>query len=212
LDRLITASSNEGDLVLDCFLGSGTTAVAAEDLKRRWIGVDCGKFAIYTAQARLLRLREKGQDPAFTTFNAGLYDYQALRALDWDDFRSFALALFQCRDEPHDVGGFRFDGIFQDDPVNVFNFKAHGKNVKIGRSYLEDLVAVSGAHLGERCFIIAPALSVDPYEDYLDVGPTRFFFLRIPYSVIAELHKRAFRRRQGTTWEEWVGLCRTGGA
>ena len=40
LDVIIKASSNEGDLVLDPFFGSGTTCVASERLNRRWIGID----------------------------------------------------------------------------------------------------------------------------------------------------------------------------
>ena len=56
LERIINASSNEGDIVLDCFAGSGTTAAAAEKLGRRWIAMDCGKLAIYTAQKRLFSL------------------------------------------------------------------------------------------------------------------------------------------------------------
>ncbi|HRR81415.1 MAG TPA: site-specific DNA-methyltransferase, partial [Planctomycetota bacterium] len=46
LERIIKASSNEGDLVLDCFCGSGTTAVVAEKLGRRWIACDLSRFAI----------------------------------------------------------------------------------------------------------------------------------------------------------------------
>ncbi len=199
VERILRASSDTGDLVLDCFAGSGTTAVAAEMSKRRWVTVDCAKFASYTTQARLLGLEAEGKAP-FTTYNAGLYDYQALRSLDWTDYRSFALRLFQCRDEPFMVGGFRFDGVFQDDPVHVFDVKAHAKGANIGAAYVQDLVDVCGAGLGERCFIVAPALSVDLYEDYIDVAGTRFFFLRIPYSVIAELHKRAFSElRQPTS-------------
>jgi DNA modification methylase len=54
LERIIKASSNEGDLVLDCFCGSGTTAAVAEKLNRRWITCDLGRFAIHTARKRLL--------------------------------------------------------------------------------------------------------------------------------------------------------------
>ena len=56
LERIIRASSNEGDIVLDCFAGSGTTAAVAEKLGRRWIAMDCGKLAIYTTQKRLFSL------------------------------------------------------------------------------------------------------------------------------------------------------------
>ncbi|WP_159729076.1 site-specific DNA-methyltransferase [Methylosinus sp. Ce-a6] len=48
LMRIVEASSNPGDLVLDCFAGSGTTLVAADMLKRRWIGADNSPEAIRT--------------------------------------------------------------------------------------------------------------------------------------------------------------------
>jgi len=51
LARVIAASSTEGDVVLDCFAGSGTTLAVAEKLGRRWVGIDCGKLAIYTIQS-----------------------------------------------------------------------------------------------------------------------------------------------------------------
>ena len=53
LKRIIEASSNVGDIVLDCFVGSGTTLIAAEDLGRQWIGVDIGDVAIATIKERL---------------------------------------------------------------------------------------------------------------------------------------------------------------
>lgn len=56
LERIISASSQPGDIVLDAFSGSGTTTAVAEKLGRRWIGIDCGRLAIYTTQKRLLNL------------------------------------------------------------------------------------------------------------------------------------------------------------
>jgi DNA modification methylase len=53
LERLIEATTKEKDLVLDPFCGSGTTLVAAERLKRRWIGIDSGEAAIAVAKERL---------------------------------------------------------------------------------------------------------------------------------------------------------------
>ncbi|MDD5322417.1 MAG: site-specific DNA-methyltransferase [Methylococcales bacterium] len=58
LERIIKASSNEGDLVVDFFCGSGTTAAVAEKLGRRWIACDFGKHAIYTMQKRILNISE----------------------------------------------------------------------------------------------------------------------------------------------------------
>jgi len=52
LKRIVETSSRPGDLVLDCFAGSGTTLVAAEELGRQWIGVDIGDEAISTITER----------------------------------------------------------------------------------------------------------------------------------------------------------------
>ncbi|MDR2349720.1 MAG: site-specific DNA-methyltransferase, partial [Deltaproteobacteria bacterium] len=57
LRRIIETSSNEGDLVADFFCGSGTTAVVAEKLKRKWILADIGKFATHVTKKRLFAVR-----------------------------------------------------------------------------------------------------------------------------------------------------------
>ena len=56
LERIINASSNEDSIVLDCFVGSGTTAAVAEKLGRRWIAADINKGAIQTTIKRLQKL------------------------------------------------------------------------------------------------------------------------------------------------------------
>lgn len=53
LERVISTSTEPGDLVLDCFIGSGTTAAVAQKLGRRWIGCDINKGAIQTTAKRL---------------------------------------------------------------------------------------------------------------------------------------------------------------
>lgn len=132
LNRVIKATSNPGDVILDCFAGSGTTLAVAEKLGRRWIGVDCGKLAIYTMQKRLLNIADSKDSESpkkkygksckpFMLYNAGLYDFSKLKELPWDSWRFFALQLFQCRDEPHTVGGIKLDGYLKGASVLVFN-------------------------------------------------------------------------------------------
>lgn len=53
LERIITASSNEGDVVLDAFCGCGTTIDASEGLHRKWIGIDVSPVAISLIKRRL---------------------------------------------------------------------------------------------------------------------------------------------------------------
>ncbi len=57
LDLIISTSSNEGDLVMDCFAGSGTTIVSAYELGRNWIGVDESKEAIEVTAKRLTKTK-----------------------------------------------------------------------------------------------------------------------------------------------------------
>jgi len=56
LKFIIKASSNEGDLVLDCFCGSGTTLIAAQELGRNWIGIDSSDQAIKVTKERLSKI------------------------------------------------------------------------------------------------------------------------------------------------------------
>jgi DNA modification methylase len=56
--QVLIGSSEPGDIILDCFGGSGVTAAVAEKLGRRWISCDFGKHAIYTQQKRILRIAE----------------------------------------------------------------------------------------------------------------------------------------------------------
>jgi len=198
LARVLQASSNPGDIVLDAFAGSGTTLAVAEKLGRRWIGIDCGKLAVYTIQKRLLNLREKIGNKGkhlppkpFTLYNAGLYDFSKLKRLPWEDWRFFGLHLFQCRDESHTVGGVELDGYRGVDDVLVFNHLLSG-GVVLDYGFINDLHNQIGGKAGPRFFIVAPAASVTFLEDYIDKGRTRYYILRIPYSIINELHTRDF--------------------
>ncbi len=81
LERIIKASSNEGDLIADFFCGSGTTAAVAEKLNRKWITTDLGRFSIHTARKRLIGVQREmqngGQDfRAFEILNLGKYERQ----------------------------------------------------------------------------------------------------------------------------------------
>jgi hypothetical protein len=77
LERIIEASSSEGDLVMDAFCGSGTTLVIAEKLGRRWIGVDLGRFAVHTTRKRLLDVPDCNP---FEIKDLGAYERQRWQA------------------------------------------------------------------------------------------------------------------------------------
>lgn len=62
LERIISASSNPGDLVADFFCGSGTTLAVAEKMGRKWIGSDLGRFSINTTRKRLISVQRQLKD------------------------------------------------------------------------------------------------------------------------------------------------------
>ena len=102
LERTIKASSNEGDLVLDCFAGSGTTAAVAEKLGRRWIAADMGRFAISTTRKRLLDIPDV---KPFHVQNLGRYERQVWQSADLErPYREFILQLYKA--EP--VAGYQW--------------------------------------------------------------------------------------------------------
>jgi len=80
LDRIISASSNTGDLVADFFCGAGTTLAVAEKLGRRWIGCDLSRFAIHTTRKRLLDIQDCRP---FEILNLGKYERQVWQGLSF---------------------------------------------------------------------------------------------------------------------------------
>ena len=58
LSRIIQTSSNQGDLVLDTFCGSGGLLFAAEQLQRRWLGIDASREAIRVSIGRFEKFQE----------------------------------------------------------------------------------------------------------------------------------------------------------
>jgi adenine specific DNA methylase Mod len=97
LERIISASSNPGDVVLDPFCGCGTTIHAAQKLGRRWIGIDVTYLAINLIKRRLkdafgeeIEFEEKGQPTDFESA-------KRLAELDKFQFQHWALSLIGAR-------------------------------------------------------------------------------------------------------------------
>ncbi len=102
LERIVNTSSNKGDLVLDCFCGSGTTGAVAERLGRRWIMGDLGRFAIHTSRKRLLALPDV---TPFVVQNLGKYERQVWQSFEFGEhaeertrsYRRFILELYRAK-------------------------------------------------------------------------------------------------------------------
>lgn len=99
LERIINASSNEGDLVLDPFCGCGTTTAAAQRLNRRWIGIDITNLAIALMKSRLKEMfkLEPGRDYQIIGEPTDLAGAKQLAADNRYQFQWWALSLVAAR-------------------------------------------------------------------------------------------------------------------
>jgi site-specific DNA-methyltransferase (adenine-specific)/adenine-specific DNA-methyltransferase len=191
LERILKASSNEGDLVADFFCGSGTTAAVAEKLGRKWIATDLGKFAIHTTCKRLIlvqrELKASGKPfRAFEVLNLGRYERQAYLnvsgrltgkkkeqalAKKEAEFRDLILKAYKA--EPLPEAGF-------------FHGKQGGRlvvvgpiNLPVGRLFIEEVITECRKRSASRVDVLAfefemglfPAVLDEAKQKGLDLAP-----------------------------------------
>ncbi len=205
LERVIKSCSNEGDLVMDVFGGSGTTAAVAEKLGRRWVCCDIGKLAIYTVQKRLIEIdkskdlenpKKKYSQPAksFAVVTSGLYDLGKIFALQKDEYICFVKNLFEIEEtKTTKIGGVEIDGKKREFYAKIFPYWEL-KNASIDEKYLQELHKNIGKKIDGRFYIIAPANNINFISDYHEIEGVRYYFLKVPYQIIKELHKVQFKK------------------
>ena len=228
LERIINASSNPGDLVMDVFAGSGTTAAVAEKLGRRWIVCDFGKHAIYTMQKRMLRIGESkalGKDvkknrkyskppKPFCVVSTGAYDFSRIMKLreNRDAYIDFVLGLFQLsRDEKDLSGKYRLTNIFGEkdsDPVEVYPVwdDEYLKNIRIDEDYLKGIILQSGGRLKGTYYIITPETCVligDTLMKNSAGDEVHFKLLKFPYKILEDV-SRSFQIHEQPSSQENV--------
>ena len=125
LERIIKASSNPGDVVLDPFCGCGTTLHAAQNLGRFWIGLDISPTACGVMQRQLARL---GQTVKIVGLPVTLDDLKALKPFE---FQNWVIGRINGTHSPRKSGDMGIDGhtFFTHDPVQVKQSEGIGRNV-----------------------------------------------------------------------------------
>ena len=205
LSLIVEVFSNENDLVLDFFGGSGTTCSVAEKLNRRWINCDIGKYSFYTTQRRFLTIQDSKNifnnkqkygklAKTFVTVNTGIYDLKKMQELNQDKYIEFVLQLFEVTPKKQTKKGFAFHGERKDGyPVIVWDY-CNNKESKLDIFFLENLHQTLGKSVSKRVYIIAPANAVDFISDFYELDDVRYYFLKIPYQIIKELHPKDFAK------------------
>lgn len=207
LARIIGMTTEVNDLVMDCFAGSGTTLAVAEKMQRRWVGCDIGKLSLYTIQKRMLQIAKsndifnpkkkyKKEVSAFSVVTAGLYDLGKVFALSADRYRKFVKTLFEIEDtNKRSINGITIDGEKRGAYVKIYPYwDQQMRNADIDEAYIEDLHRHIGMRIKNRFYIVAPANSVAFLNDYYELEGVKYYFLKIPYQVIRELHNEEFKK------------------
>ncbi len=208
IERIIKASSNEGDLVADFFCGSGTTAAVAEKLGRKWICSDLGKFAIHTTRKRMIgvqrRLKAKGKDyRAFEILNLGKYERQHyigvnpnLREAEQQKqlqekeatFLDLILRAYQAEKIAHFVAfhGRKAGRLVAVGPVNL----------PVTRLYVEEIILECRKNRITRVDILGFEFEMGLFPNVLDEARARGIDVAPKYIPAEVFDKRAVERNQ----------------
>ena len=128
MERIIKCASKEGDVVLDPFMGGGTTAVVAEKLGRKWIGIDQSVQAIKVSELRL----DKQSNLFSAPFSVQLhkYDYDTLRNKDSFEFEQWIIQQFGGTGNTKQRGDLGLDGKMPDHtPIQAKRQDNIGRNI-----------------------------------------------------------------------------------
>ncbi|HEO4470423.1 TPA: hypothetical protein ACGM0C_002214 [Streptococcus agalactiae] len=130
---------------------------------------------------------------SFITCKLGMYDLGTTLNLEWDKYKDYVSQLFEYDTKEIKSSGVKFDGEKRGFPVKVFNYIEH-KESAVDYNYINELHKNIKSKRYSRVYIVAPATRVDFIADYEELDDTRYYFLKVPYEMIEELHKTPFTK------------------
>lgn len=215
LDRIIKASSNEGDLVADFFCGSGTTAAVAEKLGRKWICTDLGKFGIHTTRKRLIGVQRelKAAEKSFRAFevlNLGRYERQAYLnvggrltekqkaqalAQKENEFRELILRAYKASAFGGSEGAQTQDGFFHG-ARNGRLVVIGPINLPVGRLFVEEVITECRKRGASRVDVLAFEFEMGLFPAVLEEARSKGIDLAPRYIPAEVFDKRAVDKGQ----------------
>ena len=208
LERVIKASSDEGDLVADFFCGSGTTAAVAEKLGRKWICTDLGKFAIHTTRKRLIgvqrQLKAAGEDyRAFEILNLGKYERQHYIGLN-PNLREAEQEQQLAEKEKAFINLIlRAYSAEKRDGFTAFQGEKAGRLVAVGpvnlpvtRLFIEEIILECRKHRITRVDVLGFEFEMGLFPNMLDEARSKGIDLAPKYIPAEVFDKRAVDREQ----------------
>ncbi len=164
LDRIIQASSNLGDVVLDPFCGCGTTIAVAERLKRQWIGIDISPTAVGLMKRRMDKVG--AEDVKLV----GLPVTEAqLRELKPFEFQNWVIQRFNGTHSTRKTGDMGVDGysFFEHQPIQV------KQSERVGRKVVDEFQAAIDREKKDKGYIVAFSFTKGAYEETARVKAAR---------------------------------------
>ena len=208
LERIVKASSNEGDLVADFFCGSGTTAAVAEKLGRRWICADLGKFAIHTTRKRMIgvqrQLKADGEDyRAFEILNLGKYERQHYIGVNPNLREEEQLQQLKKKEEAfidlilRAYAGEKTDGFAAFQGVKSGRLVAVGPvNMPVTRLFIEELILECRKNHITRVDVLGFEFEMGLFPNLLNEAKGKGIDLAAKYIPADVFDKRAVERNQ----------------
>jgi DNA modification methylase len=136
LERIIKCASNEGDIVLDPFVGGGTTVAVADKLNRKWTGIDQSVQAVKVTELRLDKQRDLFSAPFIVQLHK--YDYDTLRYKDAFEFEAWIVQQFGGSSNAKQRNDYGLDGKMSDNtPIQV------KRSDNIGRNVIDNFIAAA---------------------------------------------------------------------
>jgi DNA modification methylase len=209
LERIIRASSNEGDVVLDPFCGCGTTVDAAQRLNRKWIGMDVTYIAIDLISKRLRHTYGNGITDSFDVYGipSDVASAQALFNHSPFDFERWAVSLINAEPNAKQVGDRGIDGIARF-PLDTKRLGKVLVSVKGGKNvaptFVRDLDGTVNAQNAEMGVLITMVEASRGVREAIDHGGTWTHpangevFPRLQHVTIAELLAGRVPKMPGT--------------
>ena len=128
MQRIIEMASNENDVILDPFVGGGTTVAVADKLNRNWIGIDQSVQAVKVTEFRLNQQQDLFSKPFVVQLHK--YDYDTLRNKPAFEFESWIIQQFGGFPNQKQQGDYGIDGKHTDNtPIQVKRSDNIGRNV-----------------------------------------------------------------------------------
>lgn len=215
VERIMQASSDEGDLVADFFSGAGTTAAVAEKLGRKWICADLGKFGIHTTRKRLIGVQRemKAAEKTFRAFevlNLGRYERQAYLivggrltekqkaqalAQKENEFRELILRAYKASAFGGNEGEQTQDGFFHG-ARNGRLVVIGPINLPVGRLFVEEVITECRKRGASRVDVLAFEFEMGLFPAVLEEARSKGIDLAPRYIPAEVFDKRAVDKGQ----------------